>query len=664
MSNEESRRPSFVTVKSYGSTGSKSSIISLMPEDDNRLDSDQMDAKAKASPKKEKTCCGIGLKKLFLVMGLLATVLVVAVICVSLGLGVSARPADDSLGPNPVVPIVKGATKTKYVPPISSSTLGNYSKAAVSVDGKPCADIGLDVLKRNGTAVDAAIAALFCDGLYSAHSMGIGGGFLMTIFIKETGEIVTLNARETAPELSHPDMFNGDQQLAQRGALAAAVPGEVKGYWEAKKRYGNPDVSWASLIQPSIDMCRQGVYVSFSAANAMEDHPENELIFQDPGMKSRFVNPATNQTWKEGDFYKCEDLADTLERIATHGADDFYTGQIAKNLVKDIQSAGGIISMEDMKNYEVKWEPSVSVKIGDNVFHSVPPPGSGTVLAYIMNIMSYYHLSPGDDQPLFYHRLAEAFKYAYAIRTKLGDPNDEDIAEEVLGLVKNMTSDTWAFESFSKINDSFTINDPEYYGADFSIPNDHGTAHCSVVSQNGDAVTVTSTINLHYGAMYLSPSTGIIINDEMDDFSYPNITNNFGVPPSSNNFVKPGKRPLSSMAPAIVTDGKGNLKLVIGAAGGTKITTSIAYTSIRNLWFQENIKQAIDSRRIHHQLVPMQVDYEVGLDEDVSTFLMERKHKLRQQDLGKSVVCGITKEENGRLLANADFRKDGGVAGF
>lgn len=126
----------------------------------------------------------------------------------------------------------------------------------------------------------------------------------------------------------------------------------MKGYWEAKKRYGNPDVSWASLIQPSIDMCRQGVYVSFSAANAMANHPENELIFQDPGMKSRFVNPATNQTWKEGDYYKCEDLAETLERIATHGADDFYTGEIAKNLVKDIQSAGGIITLDDLKNYE------------------------------------------------------------------------------------------------------------------------------------------------------------------------------------------------------------------------------------------------------------------------------------------------------------------------
>eukprot|EP00095_Tigriopus_kingsejongensis_P000699 maker-scaffold58_size443543-snap-gene-2.12 protein:Tk00699 transcript:maker-scaffold58_size443543-snap-gene-2.12-mRNA-1 annotation:"gamma-glutamyltranspeptidase 1" len=628
------------------------------------------------------------LKKALLIMGSLGTLLVVATICVSLGFGVRSKSVVPTSGEVASVPTLSQESmepRSKRVPP-SPSPMGKYSMAAVAIDGKPCAQVGVcvlgrfkvsldeafnlpliylrDVMVRNGTAVDAAIAALLCDGLYNAQSMGIGGGFLMTIYTKETGEVITLNAREMAPKLAHPNMYEGNQEQAQRGPLAIAVPGELKGYWEAKQRYGNPDVSWSSLLQPSIDMCRAGIKISFSLAKPLASPDIKELIFKDPGMSKVFVNPDTNDTWKEGDFYHCNDLADTLERIAEFGAEDFYTGEIARSLVQDIQDAGGIISMEDLADYEVKWEPAVKVKVGSNTVHSAPLPGSGAVLAYIMNIMSNYDVKPEDDQPIFYHRLAEAFKFAYAVRSHLGDPSDPDIAEDVLGIVQNMTSDSLAYDTFTRINDSFTVNYAGYYGAEYSTPEDHGTAHCSVVSTNGDAVTVTSTINLEFGSTLMSPSTGIILNDEMDDFSYPNITNNFGVPPSANNFVKPGKRPLSSMSPTIVLDDAGNVKLVVGAAGGTRITTSIAYTSMRNLWFQETIKEAIDARRIHHQLAPMELNYEVDTPEDLVQFLGTKGHTMVEKSLGKSVVCGISRDEDGNLYANADFRKAGGVAGF
>ncbi len=260
--------------------------------------------------------------------------------------------------------------------------------------------------------------------------------------------------------------------------------------------FGNKNVTWESLVRPAIEMARNGIPVTWSNADAQAGDKQD--ILRDPGMRAIFINPETNDTWKEGDRYPRQNLAETLERIATIGPDDFYEGEIAKNFVKDLQDLGGIITMDDMKNYQpiVKSAINVSLSNGDKLY-SIPPPGSGIILGYILNILEYYNISPANaGDPLMYHRIVEAFKWAYAYRSKIGDPEDPDITKIVNDIVANLTSDTTAFNTFKKINDSGTHLNPKYYGADFDLPPEAGTSHTSVLAPNGDAVAVTSTINL------------------------------------------------------------------------------------------------------------------------------------------------------------------------
>jgi len=321
-----------------------------------------------------------------------------------------------------------------------------------------------------------------------------------------------------------------------------------------------------------------------------------------------------------------------------------------------------------MERYRARWVEAVKVKLSslNSTLYSVPPPGSGAILAYILNIMDHFHLTPEDDTQLLYHRIVEAFKWAYALRTEMGDGlGQEDIRDYMASLVTNLTSEQWAMDSFQKIDDDSTVNNAKHYGAVFYTPDDHGTAHLSIIASNGDAVSITSTINLYFGSLIMSPRTGILLNDEMDDFSAPNITNYFGVPPSPNNFIRPGKRPLSSMCPSIVVDDTtGKARLVVGAAGGTKITTAIAQTMVRNLWLGQDIKASIDARRLHHQLAPMVVSYEPGVNREILSGLEARGHRTELVDKFGSVVVAIERSKEGKLFANADFRKAGAVSGY
>lgn len=487
----------------------------------------------------------------------------------------------------------------------------------------------------------------------------------MTIYNKKTDTAETLIARETAPAAAHKDMYHGNASLSKHGPLSVAIPGEVAGYWEARRRYGNADISWRRIIQPTIDMCRNGITVSWTLAAALASTMPSVT---DPSLLRTFMNPETGKPWVEGDVYYRTDLADTLDMLAEagdEGDDLFYRGEIARKIVQDLGVEESIITEEDFANYRPVWLPATTTKLDSLglTVHSIPPPGSGPVMQYILNILDNFSMSPKDERPLLYHRITEAFKWAYALRTEIGDPiGDEDIAEYVHQVVANMTSEDWAWDRYSRINDSFTVNNASYYGAVFYNPEDHGTAHASVLAPNGDAVSVTSTINLYLGSHLMSASTGVILNDEMDDFSSPNITNAFGMPPSPNNFIKPGKRPLSSMDPTIIT-GQEGVRLILGAAGGTKITSLTALVALRNLWLDKNIKEAIDEFRIHHQLIPMHVSYDSETPQDILDGLSSRGHLLEEYTYS-GVACGVARGKDGRIYANADKRKAGGVDGF
>lgn len=534
------------------------------------------------------------------------------------------------------------------------------STGAVVTNGHGCSDIGKAILDKGGSVADAAIAAMFCEGVSLPQSMGIGGGFLLTIYERGTGVVKTLNARETAPSSANQTMFNGNSTLSQRGGLAAAVPGEVKGYWYLHKEYGY--LPWRELVLPTIDLCRNGIYVTAFLANTFRG--KLDLLYSDPALRDVFINPNTNTTYEEGSYVKMLKLAETLEIIAEEGADALYTadGSLIKGFVQDIQDQGGIITVEDMINYEPIWQQPITTQFSDGTtLYTSPLPGSGPVLTFILNILDgFLNLNHLHNVNTF-QRIVESFKWGYGRRTELGDDNFVDLAS----LVSELTSKSHAEEIRTYISNDSTSQNASDYGAKTVLVEDHGTANIVVLAPNGDAIAVTSTINLVFGAGFASPSTGIILNDEMDDFSSPNITNNFGMPPSENNFIEPGKRPLSSMVPSILLKDK-DVVLLTGAAGGTKITSVVASVILKHLWYDVHLKEAIEEKRLHHQLFPMMIEYEEGFDtvypelvENLTAIGHESKYTPTAD--GFSAVTAITAKDDG-IYGAYDDRRGGYVS--
>lgn len=258
------------------------------------------------------------------------------------------------------------------------------------------------------------------------QSMGLGGGFLMTIYTKETGKIETLNAREVAPMDAYRDMFVGNASLSSKSGLSIAVPGELKGYWEAHQKYGVLD--WAEIVQPTIDLCRNGHLVTPFLAKMFAKRKTQ--LLNSESLREVFIDPETNDTYKEGQYVKRLKLAETLQVIAQEGADAVYNGNLTSVLVDDIQANGGIIKIEDFQNYKVEWSEPISIKLpSDRILYSVPPPGSGAILGLILNIVKDYLDTNNLRNITNWQRIVESFKHAYGRRTHLGDPNFVNITE-------------------------------------------------------------------------------------------------------------------------------------------------------------------------------------------------------------------------------------------
>ncbi|CAC5390886.1 GGT1_5 [Mytilus coruscus] len=541
------------------------------------------------------------------------------------------------------------------------------------------------------------------------HSSGIGGGFFMTIYDSKKKTSVVLDAREAAPLNAREDMYEKDPEQSVLGGLAIAVPGEVRGYQKLCEMY--KCLPWKDLVQPSIDLAKKGFKITANTGRAIES--SKDKIIANPAFKKAYTNPATKELYKVGEIARFPSLANTLRTIAEEGPQTFYNGNLSKNILEDLKEADSIIQERDLQSYTVLQKEAVKSVLNDgSTLYSAPAPSGGPVWLFIMNIMDGYNITPESVLPekselLTYHRLVEAFKFAYAKRTDLGDP---DFVPNVTAVVKNLTSRSYADGIRQKIWDNQT-HDYMYYGPTFYDKLKTSTAHLSMVGNDGLAIAVTTTVNtvfasgilgsrtgivffpvlfqicirfasgilgsrtgivffpvlfqicIRFASGILGSRTGIIFNNEMDDFSSPNITNDFGIRPSPANFIRPGKRPLSSMSPSVVAGKDGGIKLVIGAAGGSHITTSVSYITMRVLWFKETIKQAIDAARIHHQLLPPYIYYESEFPKHFVEGLRNLGHNITDKPAFRTDANGVT-TKNGLLYANCDFRRGGAPDGF
>ncbi|CAG9862683.1 unnamed protein product [Phyllotreta striolata] len=533
-------------------------------------------------------------------------------------------------------------------------------KGAVVTNGPECSPIARDIMTKGGTVADAAVAALFCEGLAQPYAMGLGGGFLLTMYNRTTGVVQILNSREIAPKAATKDMFKGNPDASRVGGLAVAVPAELKGYWELYKKHGG-GVSWRELVQPSVDLCKTGLTVTPHLEATFKRR--KPIILGDPILSEMFVNPQTNDVYVAGDKYTMRRLCKTLEIIADEGGDALHNGSLTEGLVDDIKKRNGIITVDDLHSYRPKWQAPLSIKLSsEHTVYTPPPPGSGAVVAFILNILDGF-LDLNDPEAFDnYQKIVESLKFSYAKRSLLGDPEFVNITE----LLSSMLSKKYAESIRSQISLNSTQTNASYYGADTNLPDDHGTANICILAPNGDAITVTSTTNYYFGAAFVSESTGIIMNDQMDDFSSENIINVYDYAPSPSNFIDPGKQPMSSMSPSIIVNKEGDVEMLVGAAGGSKIITGIAQVVIRHLWYKTDLQRAMDYKRLHHQLWPMRIDMEPEFQtEDVyiAEGLREIGHNVTFVDgLGFAAATSITRRQGESVFGTFDRRRSGSVS--
>eukprot|EP00118_Oscarella_pearsei_P009100 m.50382 g.50382 ORF g.50382 m.50382 type:complete len:625 (+) comp34067_c0_seq13:34-1908(+) len=509
---------------------------------------------------------------------------------------------------------------------------------AVASDIPECSVVGTDIIKKGGSSLDAAVASLLCLGVMHSQSSGLGGGGFMVIQSKD-GETEAIDFRTTAPALSSTNMFVHNRSLALRGGLAVAVPGEVRALWEAQKKYGL--LEWSELFPPAINLAKNGFRVTAHLAHAINASYQQ---FLSPLLRDIYL--PNGSLLQENDTAFNLNLAKTLELLANASQLEFYDGSIAKSITDEVVAYGGIMTLSDLRNYSVKCSDPLETKFGgfplschltssyfthlDFKILAPHPPSGGPVLLSILNIVGGYDMDEHDS--LFYHRLIEGYKFAYAQRSQLGDPSFVNIT----ALIANMTSLEYAkYLREHKISDNAT-HDVSYYGHGYDQEPTPGTTHLSVLGPDGDGVAVTSSVNTYFGSKLMT-STGIVLNNDMDDFSSPNITNFFNVPPSPTNYIQPGKRPLSSQSPTLVLQKKPGSKkefvhLAAGAAGGTKITSATAQTVLYILGMNDNVTTAVERRRIHNQLMPNVTYVEDNFNATIVQDLRQIGHNVAYTD--------------------------------
>lgn len=443
---------------------------------------------------------------------------------------------------------VDGGNDNDNPTPVPNDAYIKVQKAAIATENEVCSVIGRQIMQeKGGNAVDAAIAGCLCIGVLHNFASGIGGGGVMLIRMND-GRSVMLDFREVAPAAATADMFVGKPGLSTIGGMAVAVPGELAGLEYAHTHYGSGNVLWKDIVSPSVALA-----LNFTVGDLLAKRIESSLpaILNDSGLTS--VYAPNGVALKAGQFASNVKLAETLQTVADEGVGAFYNpnSTLAQNLIKDIQAKGGIMTLDDLSNYyynnTVKVrEPVSSFYQGYEVVSSAPPFG-GLCVLQALNLLELYNLPLMGQTQESYHLLAEVLNFAFADRMALGDPAFVNLTKAIPAMMGKEHASL--LRRKIRLNTTFPY---QYYEdlVNFTAPiEDAGTTHLSVIDTQRNAVSLTSTVNLSFGAKFLSPSTGVVLNNEMDDFSTPNTSNAFNLPPSVANFIVPGKRPLSSMSP-------------------------------------------------------------------------------------------------------------------
>ena len=533
------------------------------------------------------------------------------------------------------------------------------SKTGMVVSQRQSAsEVGAEILRKGGNAVDAAVATGLALAVVLPRAGNLGGGGFMVVYLKDADKTITIDYRERAPALAHRDLFldekgNYDKNKAQFSLLSAGVPGTVAGLHLALTKYGT--MSWEEVLEPSIKLAEEGFTVPYDLANILaSSRYKKRLSSNVAAAESYYKKDKSN--YEAGETLKLPNLAWSLRQLAEYGPDAFYKGEIAKKIVQEMERNNGLITFEDLENYKAVERPPVEGTYKDFRIVSMPPASSGGVhLIQMLNMLEEYPINEmGFGSADSIHILAEVMKRAYADRSKhLGDMDFYDVPFSLMSKKYSRSlNKSISVKSRTASKDVFPGDPYPYESPD--------TTHFSVMDQFGNAVSNTYTLNFSYGSGIMIPGTGMLMNNEMDDFSSkPGVPNGYGLLGSEANSIQANKRPLSSMTPTIIfKDDKPYL--VLGSPGGSRIITTVLQVALNVMEHKMNAAQAVNSPRIHHQWLPEVLMMEKGFGPDTEKILKEKGYNLYPSSTMGSVQAII--KEGEYFYGAADPRRPGSGA--
>jgi gamma-glutamyltranspeptidase/glutathione hydrolase len=535
---------------------------------------------------------------------------------------------------------------------------GQYSNGMVVCAYPDASQVGIDILKKGGNAVDAAVAVQFALAVTHPQAGNIGGGGFM-VFRSGKGKTQTLDFREKGPGAASANMYldsagNVIPEMSLYTHQASGVPGSVDGMVTAHRKYGK--LKWADLVQPAINLARNGFKITKHLASDL-NHAQAQFVKLNPG-KNYLLKQGG---WNEGDVLVQEDLAKTFELIRDKGRKGFYKGVVADQIVAEMKNGNGLMTKKDLKSYHSVWRKAIAGNYKGYKIITMPPPSSGGIalLQLLQSVEKYPLKRWGYNQDSTIRLIVEAERRVYADRSKyLGDPDFYKVPVDSLLKPAYITSRMSNF-SWDAATPSASIQPGTFVGYESDQ-----TTHYSIVDKDGNAVSITTTLNDSFGSKIFVNGAGFLLNNEMDDFSSkPGVPNMYGLVGGKANSIQPGKRMLSSMTPTII-EKDGKLFMVVGTPGGSTIITSVFQTILNVIEFDQNMQQAVSSKRFHSQWLPDEVTIEKnGVDDATVLKLQSKGYKITTRGaIGR--VDAILKTQSGHYEGGADPRGDDTMVGY